>query len=246
MAQTDLQTNSQSARIDNPFADTHLLVVDDDDRIRDLLKRYLKKNQFRVTTAANAADARRIMNGLTFDILILDVMMPGEDGLALTKSLRAVDDIPIILLTAMGEAQDRINGLSLGADDYLPKPFEPEELVLRIKSILRRQAARPRQHKIRFGDFLFDMDRQYLSKSGERQHLTTGEIALLMTLSNRAGRPVSRQNLAEQIHAKSERAVDVQITRLRRKLETNPAQPEFLTTVRNKGYCLQAELADDE
>lgn len=223
------------------FQDTHLLVVDDDDRIRDLLKRYLSRNGFRVSIAADAAEARRLMSGLTFDLLVLDVMMPGEDGFELTKSLRAVDDVPIILLTARGEASDRINGLSLGADDYLAKPFEPEELVLRIKSILKRQAARPRQHKISFGDFLFDLDRQYLEKAGVRMHLTTGETALLTTLSNRAGQPVSRQNLADQIKAKSERAVDVQITRLRRKLENNPARPEFLTTIRNRGYCLQVE-----
>ena len=229
------------AEISDDFKDTHLLVVDDDDRIRDLLKRYLSKKGFRVSTAADAADARRLMAGLTFDLLVLDVMMPGEDGFALTKSLRAVDDVPIILLTARGEPQDRIEGLSLGADDYLAKPFEPEELVLRIKSILKRQATRPRQHKICFGDYVFDVDRQLLEQDGKRTHLSTGETALLTTLSNRAGRPVSRQALADHIKAKSERAVDVQITRLRRKLETNPAQPEFLITVRNRGYCLQAE-----
>jgi len=225
----------------NNFQDVHLLVVDDDNRIRDLLRRYLSKNGFRVSIAADAAEARRLMGGLTFDLLVLDVMMPGEDGLELTKSLRRVDDVPIILLTARGEPSDRINGLSMGADDYLAKPFEPEELVLRIKSILKRQATRPRQHTIRFGDFLFDLDRQCLEKAGTRMHLTTGETALLTTLSNRAGQPVSRQNLADQIKAKSDRAVDVQITRLRRKLETNPSSPEFLTTVRNRGYCLQAE-----
>lgn len=223
------------------YEDTHLLVVDDDDRIRDLLKRYLSKNGFRVSTAADAAEARRLMSGLTFDLLVLDVMMPGEDGFALTKSLRAVDDVPIILLTARGEPSDRIEGLSLGADDYLAKPFEPEELILRIKSILKRQASRPRQNKICFGDFVFDVDRQLLELAGERAHLTSGELALLTTLSNRVGQPVSRQALADHIKAKSERAVDVQITRLRRKLETNPSQPEFLTTVRNRGYCLQAE-----
>ena len=225
----------------NGFEDTHLLVVDDDDRIRDLLKRYLSKHKFRISTAADAAEARRLMSGLTFDLLVLDVMMPGEDGFALTKSLRAVDDVPIILLTARGEPGDRIEGLSLGADDYLAKPFEPEELVLRIKSILKRQASRPRQHKIGFGDYVFDMSRQLLECNGLRTHLTTGELALLTTLSNRVGQPVSRQALADHIKAKSERAVDVQITRLRRKLETNPSQPEFLTTIRNRGYCLQAE-----
>ncbi|PHS42016.1 MAG: DNA-binding response regulator [Robiginitomaculum sp.] len=229
----------------NGDTDTHLLVVDDDDRIRDLLKRFLGKSGFRVSTAENALEARKLMSILTFDLLVLDVMMPGEDGFALTKALREVDNVPIILLTARGEAGDRIQGLSLGADDYLAKPFEPEELVLRIKSILKRQATRPRQHKIRFGTYLFDIDRQILENAGQRLHLTTGETALLTTLSNRAGQPVSRQALADQIKAKSERAVDVQITRLRRKLETNPATPVFLITVRNRGYCLQAEPIDE-
>jgi len=233
------------AQMQNGGTDTHLLVVDDDDRIRGLLKRFLGKNGFRVSTAENAKAARKLMSTLTFDLLVLDVMMPGEDGFALTKALREVDNVPIILLTAMGEADDRITGLSLGADDYLAKPFEPEELVLRIKSILKRQAARPRQHKIRFGAYLFDIDRQILDHAGQRLHLTTGETALLTTLSNRAGQPVSRQALANQINAKSERAVDVQITRLRRKLETNPATPVFLITVRNRGYCLQAEPIDE-
>ncbi|MBL4855271.1 MAG: response regulator [Robiginitomaculum sp.] len=228
----------------NSFNDAHLLVVDDDDRIRDLLDRYLSKNGFRISTAADAQTARRLMSGLTFDLLVLDVMMPGEDGFALTKSLREVDNVPIILLTAKNEPGERIEGLSLGADDYLAKPFEPEELVLRIKSILKRQAARPRQHKIRFGAFVFDVERQMLEHAGQRMHLTTGETALLTTLSNRAGQPVSRQALAEHINAKSERAVDVQVTRLRRKLEDKPAKPEFLITVRNRGYCLQAEPVD--
>ncbi len=236
MTQLDTNTN---------FQDTHLLVVDDDDRIRNLLKRFLSKSGFRVSIAANAFEARRFMNSLTFDLLVLDVMMPGEDGFMLTKSLRDVDDIPIILLTARGEPSDRINGLSLGADDYLAKPFEPEELVLRIKAILKRQATRPRHHKIRFGDYLFDLDRKYLEKSGMRMHLTTGETALLATLSLRTGQAVSRKNLAEQIKAKSDRAIDVQITRLRRKLENNPSQPEFLTTIRNRGYCLQAEPVNE-
>ncbi len=232
------------SQMQNGGTDTHLLVIDDDDRIRDLLKQFLGKKGFRVSTAENAKAARKLMSILTFDLLVLDVMMPGEDGFALTKALREVDNVPIILLTARGEAGDRITGLSLGADDYLAKPFEPEELVLRIKSILKRQATRPRRHKIRFGAYLFDIDRQILEHAGQRLHLTTGETALLTTLSNRAGQPVSRQALASQIKAKSERAVDVQITRLRRKLEANPATPVFLITVRNRGYCLQAEPVD--
>lgn len=225
--------------------DAHLLVVDDDDRIRDLLKKYLGRHGFRVTTAENSEAARRLMKGLTFDLLVLDVMMPGEDGFTLTKSLRERDDVPILLLTARGEPAERIEGLSLGADDYLPKPFEPEELVLRIKSILKRQAARPRQHKLKFGPYTFDIDRQILEKNGERIHLTTGETAMLLTPSHRPGQPVSRHSLAEQIKSRSERAVDVQMTRLRRKLEKNTAVPEFLVTMRNRGYCLQAEAVYD-
>lgn len=221
--------------------DSHLLVVDDDDRIRDLLKRYLTRSGFRVSVAANAHEARRLMNTLTFDLLVLDVMMPGEDGFELTKSLRKVDNIPIILLTARGDASDRIDGLSFGADDYLSKPFEPAELTLRIKAILKRQATHPRAHKIKFGDWTYDLNRNLLTNNGERVHLTTGETALLTALSRRIGTPVSRDALAGQVNAKSERAVDVQITRLRRKLETDPANPSFLITVRNRGYRLQAE-----
>ncbi len=225
----------------NEPQDSHLLVVDDDDRIRDLLKKYLTRSGFRVSIAANAQAARRLMSGITFDLLVLDVLIPGEDGFVLTQSLRKFDDIPIILLTARGEATDRINGLSLGADDYLSKPFEPAELVLRIKAILKRQATRPRAHKIKFGDWVFDLNRNLLEHDGERTHLTTGEMALLTALSRRIGTPVSRDALAGQINAKSERAVDVQITRLRRKLETDPSNPSFLITVRNRGYRLQAE-----
>ncbi len=221
--------------------DNHLLVVDDDDRIRDLLKRFLTRNGFRVSIASNAQEARRIMKGLTFDLLVLDVMMPGEDGFALTEALRKIDDIPIILLTARGEARDRITGLSLGADDYLSKPFEPEELVLRIRSILKRQATRPRTQKIKFGNWMFDLNRALLTHNHIRVHLTTGETALLTALARKIGTPVSRHALASQINAKSERAVDVQIARLRRKLEPDLTNPRFLMTVRNRGYRLLAE-----
>ncbi|MEE9272626.1 MAG: response regulator [Robiginitomaculum sp.] len=223
---------------------THLLVVDDDDRIRDLLKRYLGQRGFMVTAAANAHEARKLMAGLTFDLIILDVMMPGEDGLSLTKSLRTVDDIPIILLTAKDSTENKIEGLTLGADDYLSKPFDPQELVLRIESILRRQSKTPRAHKVKFGDWMFDLGRFTLTKNGKHVHLTTGELAMLTTLANRIGTPVSRDALAQQISAKSERAVDVQITRLRRKLEQNPSTPHYLITIRNKGYSLQAEPVD--
>jgi len=229
---------------DEAVGDVHLLVVDDDDRIRELLKKFLGNSGFRISTAANAAEARRLMRGLSYDLLVLDVMMPGENGFELTKSLREIDNVPIILLTARGDADDRIEGLSLGADDYLSKPFEPRELVLRIKSILKRQATRPRSNKLRFGHWQFDLERNILTQDDERAHLTTGESALLTTLAKRVGLPVSREALANHIKAKSERAVDVQITRLRRKLEIDPSKPNFLITVRNKGYSLQAEPVD--
>ncbi len=218
--------------------DIHLLIVDDDDRIRELLKKYLGKAGFRVSTAGNAKEARALMENLAFDLLILDVMMPGEDGLSLTRSLREQDDIPIILLTAKGEAQDRIDGLKTGADDYIPKPFEPEELVLRIEGLLRRMGITGRESQIVFGPWLYDIDRLVLSKNGERVRLTSGEEALLTLLAKRAGSPVSRHALSENISAGSERAVDVQMTRLRRKIEENPSEPVFLLTVRGLGYRL--------
>lgn len=218
--------------------DTHLLVVDDDDRIRELLKTYLSRQGFRVSTAANAQDARGLMEGLAFDLLILDVMMPGEDGFTLTKDLRTRNDVPIILLTAKGEASDRITGLRAGADDYLPKPFEPEELVLRIEAIFRRLGSTAPAAQVSFGPWMYDLERQTLAKNGERVRLTTGEDALLSLLARMGGASVSRYALSEKINAKSERAVDVQMTRLRRKIEDNPSEPTFLLTVRGHGYRL--------
>lgn len=221
--------------------DVHLLVVDDDDRIRDLLKRYLTKQGFRVSAAADAAEARKLMKTLAFDCLVLDVMMPGETGFELSTSLRAHSDIPIILLTARGESQDRIEGLKTGADDYLSKPFEPEELVLRIEAILRRVPDEESNGALLFGPWEFDLARGTLLKNGQPEKLTSGEIALLTTLSGRPGLPFARHVLAETIGAKSERAVDVQVTRLRRKIETDSADPKYILTVRGKGYKLMAD-----
>lgn len=221
--------------------DTHLLVVDDDNRIRDLLKRYLTKQGFRVSAAADAAEARKLMKTLAFDCLILDVMMPGETGFELTRSLRTRSDVPIILLTAKGDAGDRIEGLKLGADDYLPKPFEPEELVLRIDAILRRIPQDNNDGPLRFGPWEFEALRSDLMRDGKTEKLTSGEAALLSTLAGRVGVPIARHVLAEAIGAKSERAVDVQVTRLRRKIETNSADPKFILTVRGKGYKLVAD-----
>ncbi len=221
--------------------DLHLLVVDDDDRIRELLRTYLKRHGFRVSTAQSAAEARHLMESLAFDLLILDVMMPGEDGFSLTRSLRTKDDVPIILLTAKGEAESRIEGLRAGADDYLPKPFEPEELVLRIEAIFRRLGSTMPATQVRFGPWEYDLERLTLTKNGDRVRLTTGEEALLTLLARCGGAPVSRYALSEKIRAKSERAVDVQMTRLRRKIEDNPAEPAYILTVRGHGYRLLTE-----
>jgi len=222
----------------------HLLVVDDDDRIRGLLKAFLTQKKFRVTTADSAVAARSLMETLAFDLLILDVMMPGEDGFQFTESLRKTHDIPIILLTARGDSEDRISGLTLGADDYLTKPFEPQELVLRIESILRRVGVSLPASQVVFGPWLFDVERRVLEKGGERTHLTTGEEALLTILARRGGAPVSRHALANEIKAKSERAVDVQMTRLRRKIELNDGEPQWLLTVRGIGYRLLTETME--
>ena len=218
--------------------DIHLLVVDDDDRIRKLLKTYLAKQGFRVSTAGNAAEARHLMETLAYDLLILDVMMPGETGLELTEAVREREDVPIILLTALGESDDRIKGLKSGADDYLVKPFEPEELVLRIEAIFKRAGTKGRASEVAFGDWVYDLERNVLTKAGEQVRLTTGEEAMLAMLARRAGTAVSRHALSEKINAESERAVDVQMTRLRRKIEDNPGEPVHLLTVRGKGYRL--------
>lgn len=221
--------------------DVHLLVIDDDDRIRQLLASYLGKCGFRVSTVADTAAARQLMQTLEFDLLIVDVMMPGETGFEFTRSLREENDMPVILLTARGEAEDRIEGLKAGADDYLSKPFEPEELVLRIEAIFRRVGLTAPATQISFGPWQYDLERLELTRSGERVALTTGEEALLTLLAKRAGAPVSRHALSEKITAKSERAVDVQMTRLRRKIEDNPAEPAYLLTVRGHGYRLLAD-----
>jgi len=216
----------------------HLLVVDDDDRIRTLLKKFLSREGYRVSTSSNTADARRLMETLAFDLIILDVMLPGEDGFSFTKHLREKGDVPIILLTAKGEPTDRIEGLKIGADDYLAKPFEPEELVLRIDSIFRRLGNNKPSTKVVFGPWEFDLKKLTLQKNGERVRLTTGEEVLLTLLAKCGGASVSRYALSEKIRAKSERAVDVQMTRLRRKIEENPSEPSYIVTVRGHGYRL--------
>lgn len=218
---------------------SHLLVVDDDDRIRELLKKYLADNGYRVSVAANAREARTIMGYVEFDLLILDVMMPGETGFELTKRIRAVSNIPILLLTARGLPEDRIEGLERGADDYLLKPFEPRELLLRVASLLRRsQQAEPLSQELSFGECTFSTTRGELRRADEYVKLTAGEVTLLRALARKPGEAISRSALAEQTGTTLERSVDVQVTRLRKKIEADPRTPVFLQTVRGVGYAL--------
>jgi two-component system phosphate regulon response regulator OmpR len=218
----------------------HLLVVDDDRRIRDLLSRFLYSEGYRVTTADNAADARAKLESLSFDLLVLDVMMPGETGFQLAKSLRENSAVPILMLTAKAETESRIAGLELGADDYVPKPFEPRELSLRIASILKRTipAPAPAIESVRFGDFVFHLGRGELRRGEETVHLTDRERDMLRVLSVAPGETVPRMALAGNGGGANERAVDVQVNRLRRKIERDPANPLFVQTVRGIGYRL--------
>jgi len=220
----------------------HVLVVDDDRRLRDLLRRFLADNGFRVTVAADAREARATVGSFAFDAIVLDVMMPGESGLRLAGDLRTKIETPILMLTAMGETEDRIAGFENGADDYLVKPFEPRELVLRLKSLLRRAqrpAAPAAADEMKLGSFRFRLDRHELWKGDERVKLTETEARLLGALARSAGMPLTREALAAETGAEGgERAIDVQVTRLRRKLEDDPRGPRYLQTVRGKGYLL--------
>ena len=218
----------------------HILVVDDDTRLRELIRRYLAENGFMATTADNAADARAKLANLAFDLIVLDIMMPGESGLDLTRSLRAESTVPILLLTARGESDDRIAGLEAGADDYLAKPFEPRELVLRINAILRR-VPRPDEANsgLKVGLWTFYPDRYELRAGDNVVRLTSVETSLLKILAESPGETVSRDDLAERSGAVvNARTIDVQVTRLRRKVEADPRLPRFLQTVRGEGYVL--------
>ncbi|KAF0146148.1 MAG: two-component system OmpR family phosphate regulon response regulator OmpR [Rhodospirillaceae bacterium] len=222
----------------------HLLVVDDDTRLRDLLRKYLADHGFAVTTAADASEARQHLAAMAFDLIILDIMMPGENGLAFTHALRQSNDVPILLLTARGEADDRIQGLEVGADDYLPKPFEPRELLLRINNILRRlprKISDPRT-ELHFGECVYDVVRGELYRGSHPVRLTSAEDALLKVFIARPGEILSREDLGrhggQMINL---RTVDVQITRLRKKIETDPGLPRYLQTVRGRGYLLRTD-----
>jgi two-component system phosphate regulon response regulator OmpR len=231
----------------------HILVVDDDRRLCGLIARLLRESGFMVSTAHDAAEARAKLAMLTVDLLVLDVMMPGESGLDLTQALRRDGDLPILLLTAMDGAEDRIAGLETGADDYLTKPFEPRELLARVKSILRRSVPRAAAAApafagglqgvtLRFGPWTFDLGRQELRRNGEIVHLTQGEATLLGVLAAAPNRPISRDELADRAQIRGgDRAVDVQIVRLRRKIEDDPRNPRHIHTLRGAGYALRTD-----
>jgi two-component system, OmpR family, phosphate regulon response regulator OmpR len=221
----------------------HLLVVDDDARLRELLRRYLSESGFRVTTAADVGEARANLASFAFDLVVLDVMMPGESGLALTLALRHEGRLPILLLTAMAEPEDRVNGLEHGADDYLSKPFEPRELVLRIRNLLqRRPAADADRREVRFGGCRFDLARGELFRGGDLIRLTAAEAGLLGSLAQKSGEAVSREELSLSAQFSGNvRNVDVQMTRLRRKIERDPRFPRYLQTVRGTGYVLKPD-----
>jgi two-component system phosphate regulon response regulator OmpR len=218
----------------------HLLIVDDDKRIRELLQKFLNGKGFRVTVAADAAEARRKLEGLDFDLLVLDVMMPGENGIALTGALREIRNIPVILLTALSEAESRVAGLEAGADDYLVKPFDPRELVLRINNILKRSAnpTKPKIDQLIFGPFNFSLVKRELRKGASLIGLTGREQEIMMIFAANAGQTIARHELAGNGVDVGERTIDVQINRLRRKIEDDPANPIWLQTVRGIGYKL--------
>lgn len=223
---------------------SHILVVDDDEKLRRLLARYLTESGFIVATARDASDARDKLASAAFDLIILDLMMPGESGLDFAATLRRTSIVPILMLTAMGEPEDRIAGLERGADDYLTKPFEPKELVLRVNNILRRvPPAGSHANDVRLGALTFAIDRgELLDRDHTPIRLTTAEAALLAALAARQGMILSREDLIELTGAAvGDRAVDVQVTRLRRKIETDPREPRYLQTVRGKGYVLRPD-----
>ena len=229
--------------------DAHLLIVDDDERIRGLLQKFLVRHGFLVSAARDAAHARRLLQGLEFDMIVLDVMMPGEDGVSLTRHIREKALTPILLLTAKSETEDRISGLEAGADDYLTKPFEPKELLLRINAILRRMpepaadAAKPKF--ITLGPIRYDIDRGEMWRGEEVVRLTATETQLMRIFAKTPGEALTRSHLVEDLGRDKgqaqERAVDVQITRLRRKIEVNPKEPRYLQTVRGAGYMLSPD-----
>ena len=233
------QTETEPLGDDAP----HILIVDDDRRIRSLLSRFLSERRFRVSVAANAAEARKILGGLDFDLLVVDVMMPGENGIDLVRSLRETRTAPVLMLTARSETDQRIEGLEAGADDYLSKPFDPRELLLRITNILKRGTPSPVQklEHVRFGPYNFSLSRRELKRGPEIIRLTDREQEIMTLFAGRAGETIQRQELLGDETEVGERTVDVQINRLRRKIESDPANPLWLQTVRGIGYRLNVD-----
>ena len=217
-----------------------ILIIDDDTRLRNLLGKYLNENNFNTTLSGNTNDARNILENDNFDLIIVDVMMPQEDGITFTAKIRKTIKTPIIILTARGDFSDRISGLEAGADDYLAKPFEPKELLLRINNILKRnQSIESNKNICKFGDYIFDMSNLKLNKSSEFIYLTQTESKILHILCKNKGNVVSREELSKNFDEIDDRTIDVQITRLRKKLESNPKKPQFLETIRGQGYIIK-------
>ena len=219
----------------------HILVVDDDNRIRELVKEYLEENKFLVTTAKDAEDAKKKLEILKFDILVLDIMMPGESGLTLTKEVKKNNYTPIILLTAKGETKDRIEGLELGADDYLGKPFEPKELLLRIKNILNKTKTDILPNEIHIGNTLINLKKLNIKLNNKIKKINTQEKKILENMLGSPGKVFSRNDIGKIINISKERTIDVMITRLRQKIESNPKNPKYLQTIRGSGYVLWIE-----
>ncbi len=217
----------------------HILIIDDDEKIRDLLKQYLKNNNFFVSTAINASDAEEKLKIIKFDLAIIDIMMPGKDGLQLTKEIREKIDLPIILLTAKGEPEDRVRGLELGAEDYLPKPFEPRELLLRIKNVIKR--IKKNKHvitSIKIGKAHVNIKKMEIQKEKKIIKINASEKILLENMISSAGKIFSREEISKITNLTQERSIDVLVTRLRQKIEPDPKNPKYLQTVRGTGYVL--------
>jgi len=219
----------------------HILVVDDDDGIRNLVKQYLNENNFLVTTANNAEDAKNKIEVVKFDLIVLDIMMPGKSGLEFTQENKSSLNTPIILLTAKGEASERVEGLEVGADDYLPKPFEPKELVLRIKNILNKTKERNLKRTIDFGNIKIDLNKHLIIKSSKEYKINNAEKTILEEMINSPGKTFSRDEIGKIINLEKERSIDVIITRLRKKIELDPKNPKYLQTIRGEGYVLWIE-----
>ena len=221
--------------------DAHILVVDDDDRIRDLVKQYLNENNYFVSTAINAEDAQEKVNTIKFDLIVLDIMMPGKSGLDFTEENKNKIYTPIILLTAKGEADERVHGLEVGADDYLSKPFEPKELLLRIKNILNKTKSKNIKRLIEFGNVKINLNKHIILKNNKEYKINSTEKTILEAMINSPGKSFSREEIGKIINLDKERSVDVIITRLRKKIEQNPKNPKYLQTLRGEGYVLWIE-----